>query len=250
VDSGANEELVQVTGTTTNGACAGANQAQGVFQVNHTPSGSPSVIPFLSYKFPYPTGILIGTGLSDDHTLLFYGDMKLDTNGTISYVKYSLNPTSTPPTTMSITTGGHAGTYTLYNLYRSVTTVGFPATATPGTNATASVMIENVLYNINTANPALSMGPAGQPIFAYPQEYTIGVVPNQISVVGTVAITLSVAVNPRSLESGTIQWYTMATQIRPLNLSAAVAVSQAGGFEYMSKLPNDLPMNNPTNYYQ
>lgn len=239
-----------MTGTTTNGACSSPNQVQAVFQMNHTPSVTTGVIPFLSYKFPYPTGILIGAGLSDDHTLLFYGDMKLDVNGTVSYVKYSLNPTTTPATTLSITTGPYPGTYTLYNLYRSATTVGFTPTSTPGTNNAASVMAENVLYNINSSNPALSMGPAGQPIFGYPQEYTIGVVPNQISVVGTLVITLSVAVNPRAMESGIIQWYTMATQIRPLNLASAVAVNQAGGFEYMSKKPNDLPMNNPTNYYQ
>jgi hypothetical protein len=250
VDSGPNEELVQVTGTQTNGACSTANQIQAIFQMNHTPSGSPAVIPFLSYKFPYPTGILIGTGQSDDHTLLFYGDMKLDTSGTISYVKYSLNPTTTPATTISITGGSYPGTYTLYNLYRSITTVGFPTTATLGTNSPASVMVENVLYNINSTTPALSMGPTGQPIFGYPQEYTIGIFPNQISVVGTLAITLSVAVTPRTMESGIVQWYTMATQIRPLNLAAGVAVNQAGGFQYMSKLPKDLPMNNPTNYYQ
>jgi prepilin-type N-terminal cleavage/methylation domain-containing protein len=248
VDAGPNEEFVQITGTSNNGVCTSPNQVQGVFLMSHTPSGSPAVIPFTSYKFPYPTGILIGTGVSDDHTLLFYGDTNDD--GTIRYVKYSLNPTTSPATTVSITTGGFPGTYTLYNLYRSVTPVGFPATTSAGTNNPASVIVQNVLYNINTTTPALSKGPAGQALFAYPQEYTLGIIPNQISVVGTLVITLSVAVNPHSLETGITQWYTMATQIRPLNLAAAVAVNQSGGGKYMSKLPNDLPMNDPTNYYQ
>lgn len=247
VDTGPNEETVQVTGTTTNGACSSQNQIQAVLEMNHTPSGSPAVIPFLSSKFPYPTGIILGTSgvNSDDHTLLFYGDINND--GVIRYVKYSLNPTTNPATTLNITTGAYPGTYTLYNLYRSITPVGFPATTTAGTNNSASVLVVNVLYNA-----ASSQGPTGQPIFFYPpaQQYLLGVSPSYITVVGTVVITISVAVNPRAMEAGIVQWYTMATQMRPLNLAAAVAVNQAGGGSYMSKLPNDLPMNSPTNYYQ
>ena len=41
-------------------------------------------------------------------------------------------------------------------------------------------MVTNVLYN--TTNQS---GPTGQPIFAYPNQVVIGVVPNQITVVGT-----------------------------------------------------------------
>jgi type II secretory pathway pseudopilin PulG len=105
VDTGPNEEIVQVTGTTANGTCSSANQIQAVFEMNHTPSGSPAVIPFLSYKFPYPAGIILGTAgvNSDDRTLLFYGDINND--GVIRYVKYSLSPTTNPATTVSITTG-------------------------------------------------------------------------------------------------------------------------------------------------
>jgi hypothetical protein len=40
----------------------------------------------------------------------------------------------------------------------------------------------------------------------------------------------------------------MATQLRPLNLSAAVAINMAGGARYMVKLPPGLPMTYPTGY--
>jgi hypothetical protein len=241
VDTGPNEELVQVTGTSTNGTCSSVNQIQAVFEKNH----STTPVPFLSYKFPYPSGIILGTSgsNSDDHNLLFYGDINND--GVIRYVVYSLSPTTSPATTLNIPTGAYAGDYTLYNLYRSVTTVGFPGTITAGTNNSASVLIQNVLYDTSSSH-----GPTGQPIFGYPQEFLLGYSPNQITVLGTLVVTVSVAVNPRSLETGVVQWYTMATQIRPLNLAAAVSVNQSGGGQYLAKMPNDLPMTNPSNYYQ
>jgi prepilin-type N-terminal cleavage/methylation domain-containing protein len=264
VDTGPNNELVQIQARSSGGvACPSTplepptytpptpatNTAnawiQGTFEMNHTPTGSPSAIPVASYKFPYPSGIILGTAgaNSDDRTLLFYGDINND--GVIRYVVYSLNPTTSPATTVSITNGAYPGTYTLYNLYRSITPVGFPGTTTAGTNNSASVLVENVLYDT-----ASTRGPTGQPIFGYPQEFLMGYSPNQITVLGTLVVTISVAVNPRAMEAGIIQWYTMATQMRPLNLASAVAVNQAGGGAYMSKLPNDLPMNSPTNYYQ
>jgi prepilin-type N-terminal cleavage/methylation domain-containing protein len=245
VDTGPNEEIVQVTGTATNGTCSSANQIQAVFEMNHTPSGSPAVVPFLSYKFPYPAGIILGTAgvNSDDRTLLFYGDVNND--GVIRYVKYSLSPTTSPATTVSITNGAYPGTYTLYSLYRSITPVSFPATSALGTNNSASALVQNVLYNTTSLR-----GPTGQPLFGYPQTFTMGYSPNQITVLGTLLVTISVAVNPRALETGIVQWYTMATQIRPLNLAAAVAVNQSGGGRYMSTLPHDLPMNDPGSYYQ
>jgi hypothetical protein len=110
-------------------------------------------------------------------------------------------------------------------------------------NNPSSPLVQNVLYDATNAR-----GPTGQPIFAYPNTVVVGVVPNQITVVGTIVVTLSVAVNPRSLESGRVEWYTMATQIRPLNLSAAVAINQAGGAGYMVKLPAGLPMTYPSGY--
>ena len=113
-------------------------------------------------------------------------------------------------------------TYTLYTLYRSITPVTF---ASGATNSPASPLTQNVLYNI-----ANQQGPTGQPIFAYPNTYTVGVIPNVMTVVGTVVINLSVAVNPQALETGSApEYYTMATQIRPLDLAAAVAINQAGG---------------------
>jgi prepilin-type N-terminal cleavage/methylation domain-containing protein len=244
VDTGPYNEIVRVTGTSANGACGAANQIQAVFEWPHTPAGSPAVFPVASYKFPFATGILFGNGGSDDHNLYFFGDINSD--GVIRYVVYSLSPTTTPATTVNI----DGTTYTLYNLYRSATSVSFPGTTSPGTNTAASPVVQNVLYYIDSSNPANSRGPTGSPLFGYPSVFTVGIVPNQITVVGTVVLTISVAVNPKSLESGIVQWYTMATQIRPLNLAAAVAVNQSGGGKFMAKRPNDLPMTNPSNYYQ
>jgi hypothetical protein len=76
----------------------------------------------------------------------------------------------------------------------------------------------------------------------------MGVVPNQITVVGTVVVTLSVAVNPQSLEINTVTWHTMATQIRPLNLTALLGANRAGASKYVSRIPAGLPMTYPTNY--
>ena len=75
-------------------------------------------------------------------------------------------------------------------------------------------------------------------------------VPNVITVVGTIIIAISVDVTPINLATGQHQWITMATQIRPINLAAAIAVNNAGGATYLPPLPQTLPMTNPTNYYQ
>jgi len=57
-------------------------------------------------------------------------------------------------------------------------------------------------------------------------------------------------VNPQALETGTaVEYYTMATQIRPLDLAAAVSVNQAGGGKYLPLVPSGLPMANPSSYY-
>lgn len=241
VDTGANNETVQVLGTTGNPptspyvpfcASPGPNQIYAVLQMNH--SGSSTPFPVISYKMPYPAGILQGAGTSDDRTLEFFGD--INTDGVIRYVVYSLTPTTSPATTVSV--GG--ATYALYNLRRSITPVTFTAGAV---NSPSSPLVQNVLYDMTNLR-----GPTGLPIFGYPTTVVVGVVPNQVTVVGTIVVTLSVAVNPTSLESGRIEWYTMATQIRPLNLSAAVAINQAGGAKYMVKLAPGLPMTYPTNY--
>jgi hypothetical protein len=237
-DTGSGNEIVMVTGNTANGACTTANQIKSIFQWDHPTTP----IPVISYKFPYPTGILTGTvngaSTSDDKTLKFYGD--ISDNGQISYIVYSLNPTTSPATTVTV----NGVTYTLYNLYRSITSVTFPTALSLGTNNPASPLVQNVLYNTTT-----QQGPTALPIFAYPSEFLVGFVPNQITVVGTIVITISVAVNPQSLESGVVEWYTMATQLRPLNLASAVAVNQTGGGKFMATAPFSLPMNNPTGYY-
>lgn len=280
VDTGIDQELAQVSATSNTPvpagfncgivpvprSCpclpAGGNQVRIILQLPHgvsllNPTGTPLPFPVMSFKFAYPTGILTSTvntiaPTSNDNALEFYGDINDD--AVVNYVVYSLSPTTTPATTVCIPTvapacagGPPAFNYTLYNLYRSITPVQFPAAVNRTTNNPASALVQNVLYNLNTAPP---QGPTGTPIFGYPQTYTVGINPNQISVIGTIAVTLSVAVNPRSLESGIIEWYTMATQIRPLNLAAAVAVNQAGGQSYMARAPLDLPMQNPASYYQ
>jgi hypothetical protein len=267
IDTGQNYEVLQITATSpgpTSTNCyssSGCTQScvypntvggtiTGVFQQDHClstqstctvadPSSSSPTWPpqVLSYKQPYPSGLLWSAsgGQSDHKTLEFFGDINGD--GVLNYVVYSLHAPSGAPT---VTLGGT--TYTLYTLYRSITPVTF---ASGATNNPASPLTQNVLYN--TAN---QQGPTGQPIFAYPNTFTVGVIPNVMTVVGTVVINLSVAVNPQALETGSApEYYTMATQIRPLDLAAAVAVNQAGGGKYLPLVPLGLPMANPGSYY-
>jgi prepilin-type N-terminal cleavage/methylation domain-containing protein len=242
VDTGPNHELVEVLSTSnvSGTPCGAPNQIDGVFLMSH--NGSTTPFPVISYKMPYGSGILQSSGTSSDQRLEFFGDINQD--GLIRYVVYSLSPVS-PATTVSL----NGTTYTLYDLCRSVTTVPFtnlpaPSTYTPPANNQSSPLVTNILYN--TTNQS---GPTGEPIFAYPNQVVIGVVPNQITVVGTVVVTLSVAVSPKSLESASPEWFTMATQIRPLNLQAAITVNNAGGAIYLPPLPKSLPMTFPSNYY-
>ena len=242
VDTGPNHELVQVLSTSnvSGTPCSAPNQIDAVFLMSH--NGSTTPFPVISYKMPYGSGILQSAGTSNDQRLEFFGDINQD--GVVRYVVYSLSPAS-PATTVIIS----GITYTLYDLHRSVTTVPFtilpaPSTYTPPVNNQASPLVANVLYNATNQS-----GPTGQPIFAYPDQIVIGVVPNQITVVGTVVVTISVAVSPRSLESELPQWFTMATRIRPLNLQAAITVNNAGGAIYLPPLPKSLPMTFPSNYY-
>jgi prepilin-type N-terminal cleavage/methylation domain-containing protein len=216
-----------------------------------------------SYKMPYASGILVKfdttTGnlcspsnlsanctaaapnyLSYDTNLMFFGDINQD--GVINYVIYSISP-MTPATTVTI----NGVVYTLYNLYRSITPVNFtslPVGAGAEANNPASPMVEKVLYNTTTHS-----GPTGKPIFAYPDHVQIGTFPNVYTALGTIVITLSVAVNPQALESGRVQWSTMATQIRPLNLAAAINVNNSNGGLYIPPTPKTLPMTYPANYY-
>jgi hypothetical protein len=111
--------------------------------------------------------------------------------------------------------------------------------------------VDNVLYqSITASNP---VGPTGQPIFSYPNPVQVTVIPSTISVVGTVVINLSVMANPKSLENpGTVLWYTMSSQMRPLNLWAAVTTNQTGAGQYLAPTPSGLPMAFPSslsNYY-
>jgi hypothetical protein len=60
-------------------------------------------------------------------------------------------------------------------------------------------------------------------------------------------INISVMVNPNSLETpGVTQWYTMATQMRPLNLWSSVTANQAGAGQYLPPTPQGLPMAFPS----
>ncbi|HEV2494316.1 MAG TPA: prepilin-type N-terminal cleavage/methylation domain-containing protein [Terriglobia bacterium] len=249
VDSGVNFELVQVISTAppSGSNCAASHTVGGtvtaIFEQDHCQSGSsgcqpvpsPWPPPVASYKESYPSGILQGAGTSDDKTLEFFGDVNGD--GVLNYVVYSLYAAAGAPT---MTLDGT--TYTLYTLYRSITPVTFAAGAQ---NTPASPLVQNVLYNA-----AGKQGPTAQPIFAYPVTVTVGVIPNIMTVVGTVVVNLSIAVNPKSMEAGQNTWYTMATQIRPLNLAGAIAANNSGGGRLLPKEPAGLPMSNPANYYQ
>jgi Tfp pilus assembly protein PilW len=256
VDTGDNYEVVRVLATSTGALasstkCGTANQIKAVFLMNHTTS--PSTYPLASYKFAYPTGILqnqtvtyggSSITISNDQVLAFYGD--IDNNGTISYVVYTLyNPTSGSPTQVTV----NGQNYYLYNLYRSITPVTFDGTTT-NTTAHASPLVQNVIYQDITAGG--NQGPTAQPIFSY-APIQVAITPAVVSVVGTVAINLCVAVNPKALETGTqLEWYTMSTQIRPLNLWSAVTVNTTGGAKLLAPLPADLPAAFPSslsNYY-
>lgn len=267
VDTGAYYELVQVVATSGEAlsgqtACGGANQIKAIFEQCHNSTTTPcststGAFPVTSYKFPYPGGILLSQTLSyggsnitvsNDHMLaMFFGDT--DNSGNVRYVVYSLyNPTSSTPQSVSINLNGTPTTFYLYTLYRSITQVSF---ATGATATHAYPLANNVLYQgITSTNP---VGPTGQPIFSYPDPVQVTVIPATVSVVGTVVINISVAVNPKSLETpGAVQWYTMATQMRPLNLWSAVTTNQAGGGQYLPPTPLGLPMAFPSslsNYY-
>jgi len=245
VDTGVNNEIAQAIGITGNGCPAGTpNQIQVRFQMNHNAAGGSVLpIPIASYKMPFPDGILQVAGSSTDANLEIFGDINSD--GTLNYVVYSLTPTIpatsvcipavAPPTACAV-----PNNFTFYNLRRSITPVTFN---TGASNNPSSPLVQNVLYNTATAK-----GPTGQPIFGYPNLVVVGIVPNQVTVVGTIVITLSIAVNPKSMEVNTVTWHTMATQIRPLNLIAALAANQAGASKYVGKLPPGLPMTYPANY--
>jgi prepilin-type N-terminal cleavage/methylation domain-containing protein len=270
VDSGTAYEQVPVLATSTAAlsgqtACGGANQIKAVFKQCHNQNLAPcpaggSTGAFLigSYKFPYPSGILQGQTvsyggsnktISNDHILaMFYGDT--NNSGNLWYVVYSLyNPSSSTPT--SVTIGGQ--TFYLYTLYRSVTQVTF---ATGATVTHAYPLVQNVLYqDINGTNPvgpSAVPGGTGQPIFTYRFTAPVTMVPSTVSVVGTIVVNLCVAVNPQALETGkAVQWYTLATQVRPVNLWSAVTVNRTGGGRYLPPTPVGLPMLFPTlsSYY-
>jgi type II secretory pathway pseudopilin PulG len=265
VDSGINNEIVQVTSTsnragggvtTSTGNCGTANQIQGIFSSPHPTAP----VPISSYKMPFGSGLLIHfTGgvadntYSNDQRLEIYGD--INQTGAINYVVYSISP-MVPNVTVCIPALAPgvpcpaANQFILYNLYRSITPVDFSALPVPAgfvaqVNNVASPMVEKVLYN-----PVNKVGPTGKPIFTYPpaNEIPVGVVPNQVTVVGTIVITLCVAVNPKKLETTVVSWYTLATQIRPLNLTASVNINNTGGGRYIPLTPASLPMTNPANY--
>ena len=246
VDTGVNSEIVQVTGITGNGCPTSViNQIQARFQMNHNVAGGSTLpIPVVSYKMPYSDGILQVAASSTDATVEFFGDINSD--GVVNYVVYSLAATTNPATSVCIppiappSTCSANNTFTLYNLRRSITPVTFVAGAI---NNVSSPMVQNVLYNTTSLQ-----GPTGQPIFGYPTLVIVGIVPNQITVVGTIVITLSVAVNPQNMETNTMTWHTLATQIRPLNLTATLAANRYGASKYVAKLPAGLPMAYPANY--
>jgi len=279
VDTGAYYEEVRVLATSSAAlsgqtTCGSANQIKALFEQCHNnttdssnacyvpPStGRPATLPWpypvSSYKFPYPGGVVYNQtasyggsniSLSNDHILaLLYGDT--DNSGNVWYVVYSLyNPTTSAPQSWPININGTQTTFYVYTLYRSITQVTF---ATGQTVTHAYPLVDNVLCtDITQANPH---GPTGQPIFGYPSTVQVVLDPGTISVVGTVVINLSVMVNPKSLQNtGTVQWYTMSSQMRPLNLWSAVTANQIGGGQYLPPTPAGLPMAFPStlsNYY-
>lgn len=208
--------------------------AQEIGQAGYNPNSNPSTSPLRTYNMPYPNGILYdgASDMSTDSTLEFYGDINND--GTVQYVVYSLHA---PAGASTVTINGTV--YTLYTLYRSMTP------ASNSSNNSAYPMVQSVLYNTS-----LKQGPSGMPLFSYPSNTTILLVPSSATVVGTVVISLCIAVNPESLETGVVQWYNMGTQIRPVNLAAAEAVYNAGGGVDLASPALAAPLANPSSYYQ
>jgi prepilin-type N-terminal cleavage/methylation domain-containing protein len=208
--------------------------AQEIGQAGYNPNLNTATSPLPTYKMPYPNGILYdgASDMSTDSTLEFYGDINND--GTVQYVVYSLYA---PAGASTVTINGTV--YTLYTLYRSMTPV------TSSTNNPAYPMVQYVLYNTT-----LKQGPSGMPLFSYPNNASILIVPSSDTVVGTVIISLCIAVNPQSLETGIVQWYNMGTQIRPVNLAAAESVYNAGGGVDLASPALAAPLPNPSNYYQ
>ena len=85
VDTGANQEVVQVT------SLPGANQVAGVFLQNHA-AGAPAVA-----QGVFPNGVLT---TSTGNSLQLFGDINAD--GTLTYVEYDCNPgTATAPGTLT-----------------------------------------------------------------------------------------------------------------------------------------------------
>jgi len=265
IDKGAAFEQVKVQAT-SNAAlsgqtkCSSANQISAIFLSCHndTAGGCPATgltgaFPVASYKFPYASGILQGqtvsyngsniTVSSDHIQAMYYGDT--NNSGNLWYVVYSLyNPTSSG-SLASVTINGSS--YNLYTLFRSSTQVNY---ATGQTVTHAYPLVDNVVYeSLSNASP---VGPTGMPLFTY-TTVPVTVVPNTVSVVGTVGIDISVALNPASLEAANVvQYYTMASQIRPLNLWAAVSANSSGGSTFLPPMPVGLPMafSSPiSNYY-
>ncbi len=118
VDTGANQETVQVT------SLPGTNEVKGIFTLSHASGAA------VTAYGVFPNGILAPTTGAGSNTLQIFGD--INANQTLTYVEYDCNPgTSSAPGTLT----------------RSITTVA------PGTSTTNA---SQVLLNTLVANPPVA----------------------------------------------------------------------------------------------
>jgi Tfp pilus assembly protein PilW len=223
VDPGANEEpvtIVSLTSTSINGIFAN-NHASGavIHAIGVAPNGI--VSPSSSVTTPggvscvtTPTGVTYtATDGSTCNVLNIWGDLNSD--GTLVYVRYTCNTTTTPGT-----------------LTRSVTTI------TPGVNSIASTAVQTLLSTL-IPNPPNS---APTPCFQYDlstQQITVNGVTNTYYMIANIGLTLSV----RTLKPDPItgQYLPMTKSFLDLSPRNILAGYEQANWGDASRLQNQPP---------
>jgi prepilin-type N-terminal cleavage/methylation domain-containing protein len=222
VDPGPNEEpvtIVSLTSTSVNGIFANNHPTAGavIYAIGVSPNGI--VAPSTSATTPggvscvtVPTGVTYtATDGSTCNVLNVWGDLNSD--GTLVYVRYTCNTTTTPGT-----------------LTRSVTTI------TPGAN---TVSTAQTLLSTLTPNPPSS---APTPCFQYDlstQQITVNGVTSTYYMIANVGLTLSVqTLKPDPL---TGQYLTMTKSFLDLSPRNILAGYEQANWGDASRLQNQPP---------
>jgi hypothetical protein len=222
VDPGPNEEpvtIVSLTSTSVNGIFANNHPTAGavIYAIGVSPNGI--VAPSTSATTPggvscvtVPTGVTYtATDGSTCNVLNVWGDLNSD--GTLVYVRYTCNTTTTPGT-----------------LTRSVTTI------TPGAN---TVSTAQTLLSTLTPNPPSS---APTPCFQYDlstQQITVNGVTSTYYMIANIGLTLSVqTLKPDPL---TGQYLTMTKSFLDLSPRNILAGYEQANWGDASRLQNQPP---------